>query len=217
MASPTTVTDSAWYPDSGATDHITADLDNLQISHEYSGNDQVRVGNGMAIPILHIGDTSFITPSRLLHLRDVFHVPKMTKNLLSLARFTADNDAYFEFHPRYCVLKDRATKQELLHGTLVDGLYRLDVAPASPSLRTALTGERTTLTTWHHRLGHPSGARVSRVLSTFELPYFGTKVYFCEACQLGKSHKLPFYSSISKSTTLLELIHSDVWGPAPLP
>jgi hypothetical protein len=35
------------------------------------------------------------------------------------------------------------------------------------------------------------------------------------ACQLAKSHQLPFSSSIHKSSAPLELIFSDVWGHAP--
>ena len=42
----------------------------------------------------------------------------------------------------------------------------------------------------------------------FGLPKFsGRKAQICEACQLGKQHRLPFPNN-------LDLIHSDVWGPA---
>jgi hypothetical protein len=37
----------------------------------------------------------------------------------------------------------------------------------------------------------------------------------CDACQLAKSHQLPYTHSIHHSTSPLEIIHSDVWGPAP--
>jgi transposase InsO family protein len=36
----------------------------------------------------------------------------------------------------------------------------------------------------------------------------------CNACQLGKSHQLPFGLSTHVSTAPLQLIHTDVWGPA---
>ena len=42
------------------------------------------------------------------------------------------------------------------------------------------------------------------------------KHYHCDACRSSKSHKLPFSISIHKSTKPLELIHSDVRGPAPI-
>ena len=43
-----------------------------------------------------------------------------------------------------------------------------------------------------------------------------TLQYVCDACILAKSHKLPFSQSTYKSTRPLALIHSNVWGPAPI-
>lgn len=37
---------------------------------------------------------------------------------------------------------------------------------------------------------------------------------FCNACHLGKSHLLLFKLSTSTTSTPLELIHSDLWGPS---
>ncbi|KAB2628692.1 hypothetical protein D8674_033487 [Pyrus ussuriensis x Pyrus communis] len=40
--------------------------------------------------------------------------------------------------------------------------------------------------------------------------------FFCTDCAIGKNHKLPFSSSTSRASASLELIHCDVWGPAPV-
>ena len=37
---------------------------------------------------------------------------------------------------------------------------------------------------------------------------------FCEACQLGKSHRLHFQVTNPKTTHVLKLIHIDLWGPS---
>lgn len=37
----------------------------------------------------------------------------------------------------------------------------------------------------------------------------------CEACHLGKSSRLPFYSSSFSASKPLGRIHCDLWGPAP--
>jgi hypothetical protein len=37
----------------------------------------------------------------------------------------------------------------------------------------------------------------------------------CGSCQQAKGHQLPYPKSTSVSTHLLELVFSDVWGPAP--
>lgn len=41
-------------------------------------------------------------------------------------------------------------------------------------------------------------------------------ISLCSSCQHGKGHKLPFKPSNAKATKPLEIIHSDLWGLAPL-
>ncbi|KAF7836228.1 Retrovirus-related Pol polyprotein from transposon TNT 1-94 [Senna tora] len=109
IAVPETLYDPAWYPDSGATNHVTADAQNLMNSADYSGQEQLHVGNGAGLNIEHIGHSSLKSPfnsSITLHLNNLLHVPNITKNL--------------------------ATKQVLLRGTIKgDGLYSFDSFPVS--------------------------------------------------------------------------------------
>uniref|UniRef100_A0A2N9F1C3 Reverse transcriptase Ty1/copia-type domain-containing protein n=1 Tax=Fagus sylvatica TaxID=28930 RepID=A0A2N9F1C3_FAGSY len=44
-----------WLTDTGATDHLTANVGNLTVQAPYKGTDQVTVGNGQSIPINNIG------------------------------------------------------------------------------------------------------------------------------------------------------------------
>ena len=69
---------------------------------------------------------------------------------------------------------------------------------------------------WHSRFGHPSSSVVQQILSKNCLPFFqeSNKESICDACQLGKSHQLPYPTSTSVSRKPLELVFSDVWGPA---
>jgi hypothetical protein len=77
--------DPNWYSDTGATDHITSDLDHLSFHERYHGNDNVQVGNGAGLRIEHIGHSSINTStSKNLALRNVLHVPHITKNLISI-------------------------------------------------------------------------------------------------------------------------------------
>jgi hypothetical protein len=66
-------------------------------------------------------------------------------------------------------------------------------------------------------LGHPSYSIVSQVVSNNCLPLINeqSKLLVCDACQLGKSHQLPYPNSSSVSNNPLELVFSDVWGAAP--
>jgi hypothetical protein len=58
-SSPTLVTDDNWYPDTGATHHLTNEMNNLNMSsEEYIGADQIRVGNGSSLSITHTGSAT---------------------------------------------------------------------------------------------------------------------------------------------------------------
>lgn len=54
------------------------------------------------------------------------------------------------------------------------------------------------------------------ILSLNNLPYIKeSSPSVCNAYQLGKSHQLSYIHAIHRSTSPLELVFSDVWGPAP--
>jgi hypothetical protein len=115
--------DPNWYSDTGATDHITSDLDRLTMRQQYNGGDTVQVGNGAGLRIMHLGSCSIKTDTRPLTLNNVLHVPEIAKHLLSVHKLSCDNDVFFEFHPWYFFIKDRATRNLLLEGKCESGLY----------------------------------------------------------------------------------------------
>jgi len=80
LSAPSSNTYQNWYPDSGATHHLTSDLANLNIKAEdYLGSDQIRIGNGKGLSIKHIGTTRLSTPISHFDLHDILHVPHITK------------------------------------------------------------------------------------------------------------------------------------------
>lgn len=87
--------DSCWFPDSGATNHVTNDPNQLSISSEYSGSGKIHMGNGIGLSISHVGSNSFVTNSRVLHLKNLLLVPSITKNLISVSQFCTDNNVFF--------------------------------------------------------------------------------------------------------------------------
>jgi histone deacetylase 1/2 len=205
--------DVPWYFDTGATDHMTNEAGRLQAQEPYRGRDKVRTADGSGMPITHVGQASLLSSSsRRLRLRNVLHVPLVTRPLLSVRKFTYDNDVFCEFHPFHLFVKDRATREVLLRGRIHQGLYALE----PPSLPEVFSAVRTSASHWHARLGHPASPIVSHVLHRHELPTssHNKNLAVCDACQQGKSHQLPFVSSSRVVTKPLELVFSDVWGPA---
>ena len=53
---------------------------------EYYGSDQVHIGNGMGLSIKQVGESVFSSPytSKIISLKQLLHVPTITKKLLSV-------------------------------------------------------------------------------------------------------------------------------------
>jgi histone deacetylase 1/2 len=89
--------DTNWYSDSGATDHITGELDKLHVRDRYHGNEQIHTASGAGMNIHHVGHSVIHTPVHDLHLKNILHVPQAKKNLLSTSRLAHDNHAFVEY------------------------------------------------------------------------------------------------------------------------
>nr|GEX68483.1 hypothetical protein [Tanacetum cinerariifolium] len=68
-----------WHSDTRANSHVTPDLEAMDNSEAYYGDDALHVGN------------------------------EISHNLLSVHKFCHDNDVFYEFHTSYFVVKDKST------------------------------------------------------------------------------------------------------------
>lgn len=208
--------DTNWYLDTGATDHVTGELEKLTVRDRYTGDEQVHTASGQGMAIQHIGHTQFHTSDRPIHLNHILHVPQASKSLVSASKLGIDNNAYVEVHPQFFCVKDQATGKILLHGKSRGGLYPFRSVSQEES-KQVLSASKPSSTRWHRRLGHPSFPIVHQVLKNNSLPFTNKHDEpICDACQKGKSHQLPYPNSTSESHAPLELIYSDVWGPGPV-
>jgi hypothetical protein len=206
-----------WIMDTGASHHITQDLQQLTLAQPYPGSDQVLVGDGTGLQISHTGQLSIPTPIKQINLKNVLHVPNIKTNLLSVSKLCKTNHCSVEFFPDYFVVKDLKSGQALLHGPLKQDLYHLPLKPpSSVSSPHAFSSSLQSPTIWHHILGHPAPQIIKHLSTSFQIPIKCPTSFECSSCQCAKSHKLPFSDHNLKSTRPLELIYSDVWGPAPI-
>ena len=74
-------------------------------------------GNGTDLPIRSTGASLLCSPIFFFGLKNLLHVPDITKNLLFISQFTADNKV-LEFHPDSCFIKDLSTWKTLLRDNL---------------------------------------------------------------------------------------------------
>lgn len=72
---------------------------------------------------------------------------------------------------------------------------------------------KSTLSSWHSRLGQPSTPILNSIVSSYSLPLLPSQKQFsCNDCFINKSHKLPFSKSTIVSTKPLQHLYSDVWS-----
>ena len=92
-------------------------------------------------------------------------------------------------------------------------IYEMVILFFSISLA-SYTGSDTTL--WHNRLGHMSEKGMQILQSRKMLPSLKQiDLEFCEHCVYGKQKRARFLKvGKEKKSEKLELVHTDVWGPA---
>ena len=96
--------------------------------------------------------------SSYFHLNNVYVIPSMRKNLLSIAQFCQDNHVLCAFNSHHFYIFDLTHGSLLYQGPCKYGLYKL---PALPSRLQAISASHQSSSLWHNRLGHPS----SKVMS----------------------------------------------------
>jgi len=207
--------DTNWYLDTRATNHVTGDLEKLSIHDKYHGGEHVHAENRTGMEIANVGHNFLHSPN--LHLHNILHVPQAHKSLCSMNQLTRDNNVFLKFHPKHFSIKEQVSEKILHIGRCEGGLYPLKLS-SKPSKNKQVFGVvKPSTSLWHRRLGHASSQVVQQVLSRYKLPvsHSSNNARVSGACQLGKSHQLPYPRSTSQSSHLMELIFSDVWGPAP--
>nr|CAD1829789.1 unnamed protein product [Ananas comosus var. bracteatus] len=142
-----------WIIDSGCSNHMTSDKDKLLNTTEYKGGRVVATANNSKLRITHIGKT-IITPrfsSHQVQLQNVYHVPGMKKNLLSVSQLTA-SDNYVVFGPQDVKIfrNPKISGIQITEGKKVESIYIM----SAESAYVEKTRKNETADLWHARLGH---------------------------------------------------------------
>ena len=147
---------------------------------------------------------------------------------MSVAQVAQENGVSIEFFPHACFVKDLRTGRIIMDGIEVNRMYKMGGLPISDQNKSQVTtpacfhirnvaAPDSTLNLWHQRLGHPHVDAVKSTLRAADISCSSSSIFpFCQACQLGKAHKLPFTPSTTVYSKPLELITMDLWGPAPV-
>jgi hypothetical protein len=165
----------------------------------------IHTTNGSTMLVRSIGTVS----TSKLSISDVFHVPQLSYNLLSVGQL-AELGYRIILDYYGCVVQDPRTGQELGTGRRIRRLFEISSLRLPATGVSAATSSSPSLSLWHSRLGHASFSRVQQLVSRGLLGPVSKDNFDCVSCQLGKQPALPFQNSESMSTGIFDLIHYDV-------
>jgi transposase InsO family protein len=201
-----------WILDTGATDHMTFDKNDI-LNFKKPRKNGIVNANGVCYPVTMAGDVK-ICPN--LTLNNTLIVPSLSSKLVSVGQLTKELNCIVHIFPDYCIFQDIQTKKILGRGTRRGGLYYLDgVKTGEALLSKSMDGRETEILTWHKRLGHPSLRYMKKLLPQLFSNYDYDRIV-CETCIKAKSHRSSYLPSTNKAFSPFELIHTDVWGPSPM-
>ena len=212
--------DQTCYSDVGATHHITYDLANLSVCSDYQGGNTVHVGNGQGSSITHTGSSTLHTPNSSFHLHNILRSPTAATNLLSIKKSSKDNDRFFYFDSNGVIAKDKISGRTLFRRQTENGLYpfRLSRNHINKAQLLFLANKS------HLLLGiqdsvilHPPFCltfSLDLIYCTWRSPPLPPFVLIFNLERVRSYHILLLVHS--PPTRPLELIHCDVWGPAPV-
>uniref|UniRef100_A0A2N9IBC1 Uncharacterized protein n=1 Tax=Fagus sylvatica TaxID=28930 RepID=A0A2N9IBC1_FAGSY len=195
---------SEWFLDSACCNHMT-DNPHLTSAHTPPVLPTITTADGSAMTVSHVGSIS--TPN--LSISDVFCVPKLHLNLLSVGQLTELGLNLF-FSSRGCLVQDSRTGQIVGSARKVGRLFELtSLHFPSSSVSAPVIAASASIELWHSRLGHVSLPRIQTLVSRGLLGSVSSSPFDCMPCQLGKQPALPFNNSESIASATFDLIHSD--------
>ena len=152
-----------------------------------------------------------------LHLLDVLYVPSIQRNLISVSKL--DRDGFLcTFGNNRCVI--RCDGDLICYAPLHDELYLLSLSNISVMNVSEINHKRkrgnneTSSKLWHSHLGHISKGRIECLIREEILPKLDfSNLDQCIDCIKGKFAKQIKKDGAKRSSGILELIHTDIWGP----
>lgn len=223
-----------WVLDSGASVHMTGNKAWLHDLRALHCPVDVTVADGSTLQATHTGTATFTNDRHeLVKLTDVIYVPALAFNLISCMKL-AKRGAHVVFKERACdiivndqvILRGEANdKHWIVRGGVQDTpLLPLTALPTLVKAQTngqvdptlvKRTGTKAQWETWHRRLAHLGYDSMRLLLSSLSTgaPIARDGAHAdgaCEGCVMGKINRLPFPTSNSHASAMLDLIHVDI-------
>uniref|UniRef100_A0A6N2L229 Retrovirus-related Pol polyprotein from transposon TNT 1-94 n=1 Tax=Salix viminalis TaxID=40686 RepID=A0A6N2L229_SALVM len=216
---------NTWWLDSGASTHVSHIKQGFNTIQPLKGTESyLFMGNRMKARIVGIGTYRLIFDTGcFIDLENCLFVPECARNLVSVSRL---DDLGFDFKIGHGVFSLYRKDYFYGNGTLVDSLYRFNLDNffseslfnvENQGIKRSASNEKSALL-WHKRLGHISKERMTRLIKKELLPPLDfSDLDVCIECIKGKQTKHITKKPATRSSQLLELIHTDICGPFDAP
>lgn len=215
-----------WLIDSGATQHMTHSKTVLT-GYRSIKPVKVHLADDGTVEAIGCGDVEMVMQTqhgpRIGVLKNVWHVPRLSRNLFSVARFARDvGPITFETNKK-CAATLKGSVWTI--GTRVKkGLFKRNMTPiiggksGANAFATSDSNSTAKSHIWHLRLGHIGHAgldlMVKNKLRNGINIAAASKWEQCDGCAIGKQTRASFQEPTSaRANGLLDVVHSDLCGP----
>jgi transposase InsO family protein len=232
-----TLSKTNWWIDSGASEWICKDRDQLTDIQLFKPPRPIRLGDDSLIDALGYGTLSIELEHYVLRISDVLYAPKMRINLASVSCMVRRKTRVSFLDSGCTIERDGHT---LLTGTLDEtlGLYKIDgigqtehtneetraltsvfsMVTAPPKSRGRTIPKDSLTLLWHRKLGHMGIRSVKALMKEMGILHGSLDDLVCESCIYGKQTEHVSHRQASqRATEPLGLIHMDLNGPWQVP
>ena len=207
--------------DTGASRHMTPHRRYLSNPRAPPPDLTVTYGNGAQAKPAAVGDVHIrLETGATATITDVLYMPGAAENLFSVS-YAAAKGSTFSFGATGCTIRNGDTA--IATGAPTDSnIYYLE-GRLVRTLEAYAARSSQPPELWHRRFGHLGYANLSKlptlvtgILTTADEFKAAGATDSCDACALGKQHRLPFTASASRTAAPLERLHTDICGPMPV-
>ncbi|TXG65249.1 hypothetical protein EZV62_006524 [Acer yangbiense] len=207
--------EDVWFLDSGCSNHMCGDKTFFCELNE-NFRQMVKLGNNSRMTVMGKGNVRLKVNGLTHVVTEVFFVPDLKNNLLSIGQLQEKGLAILIKHGLCRIY--HPTKGLLIQTAMsANRMFILLAAsqPSKPSCFHTATQDLSHL--WHCRYGHLShkGLRTLQFKKMVHgLPKLEASTTVCTDCMIGKQHRDPIPKrSTWRASQKLQLIHADICGP----
>ncbi|KAA0038926.1 integrase [Cucumis melo var. makuwa] len=207
------VVEPTWYLDSGCSNHMTGNR-SIFVTLDESFQSEVKTGDNTRLQVKGQGDILVKTKKGTKRVTNVFYVPGLKHNLLSIGQLL-QRGLKVSFEGDICAIKDQAGVLIAKVKMTANKMFPLNFTYGQISCFSSILKDPSWL--WHFRYGHLNFKSLSYLCKNHMvrgIQNINHETNICEVCILAKHHRDSFPTGKAwRASKPLELIHTDLCGP----